>query len=116
MKYNPIITDHFEHPRNCRVLPDANAIGEAVNEVCMDRVRFYLRVKDGRVEEAAFQVEGCVPTIAAGSVVSEYAAGRQVEEMRRLTPGDVERMLGGLPATKKHAAHVAVEALRAALG
>jgi NifU-like protein involved in Fe-S cluster formation len=116
VKYNATITDHFEHPRNCCVLPDANAVGEAINEVCMDRVRLYLRVEVGRVAAASFQVEGCVPTIAAASMLTEYAAGKPLEQLRALTAAQIEQMLGGLPATKKHAAYVAAEALRAAVG
>lgn len=117
MNYNPTITDHFHHPRNCGALEGADAVGEAENPVCLDRLRLFLRLDraSGAVAEARFQAEGCVPTLAAGSLLTELVRGMRPAELLSLTPEDVERALGGLPATKKHAAHLAVEALHAAL-
>jgi NifU-like protein involved in Fe-S cluster formation len=73
-----------------------------------------LRVTDGRVVEARFQTYGCGPSIAASSLVTELVRDRPVEDLGELTPGAVERALGGLPADRRHAATLVIEALRAA--
>ena len=117
MNYSPTISDHFHHPRNCGAMDRADAVGEAENPVCLDRLRVYLRLDraSGTIAEATFQAEGCVPTLAVGSLLTELLRGKRPSELLPLTAEDVERELGGLPATKKHAAHLAVEALQAAL-
>jgi NifU-like protein involved in Fe-S cluster formation len=115
MKYNATITDHFESPRNMGELASANAVGEAENAVCLDRVRIYLLIDEGVVRQASFLAEGCVPTIAAASVLTGHVAGMSVADANGVTPEQIEALLGGIPATKRHAGHVAVEALREAL-
>ena len=115
MKYNAIIMDHFNNPRNAGTLANANAIGESTNEVCLDVMKLYLRVNGDVVAEASFQAEGCVPSIACGSFLTEYLPGRTIEELKAVDANPLETALGGLPSTKKHAAHLGADALREAL-
>ena len=44
---------------------NADAVGEGEYTGCGDLARVFLRVREGRVEEARFQAYGCGPTIAA---------------------------------------------------
>jgi NifU-like protein involved in Fe-S cluster formation len=116
MKYSDIIAQHFESPRNLGAMEDADAIGEAENAVCLDTLRLFLKFdENGSVIRASFQAEGCVPTIACGSFLTETIIGRTVEDLRGLDAEWFESRVGGLPATKKHAAILAIEALQKAL-
>lgn len=115
MKYNAKVMEHFANPRNVGVLPDANAVGEATNEACMDRMKLYLRVEGDCVKAATFQVEGCVPCIAAGSVLTEKISGIEKSQLEKLDADWLLCELNDLPATKKHAAYLAIEALRSAM-
>lgn len=92
-------------------------MGEAENAACLDRLRLYLRVDaaTNRITAATFEAQGCVPALAVGSLLTEYVTGRAPDDLRRLTPDLLENEMGGLPATKKHAAHLGVEALHDAL-
>jgi len=74
-----------------------------------------LQVSDGLIDEARFLVDGCPPSIAAGSVLTGLLVGRQVGEATLLTPQQVSAELGGLPRNKEHCAILAIDALRAAL-
>jgi NifU-like protein involved in Fe-S cluster formation len=116
VKYSAIIQEHFQRPRNVGILPDATATGEATNEACLDHLRLYIRVRDSRIEACTFQAEGCVPTIAVASVLTEYLVGRSVAEARTVDEHLIEELVQGLPRTKKHAAILAVDALRQAVG
>ena len=115
MKYNATITDHFDRPRNMGAMADATCMGEAENAVCLDRVRIYLRIERNTVVRASFQAQGCVPAIAAASIVTEYLTGLPMGKASDMTSDRVEELVGGLPSTKKHAAHVVAEALVRAL-
>ena len=114
MRYSATLLDHFLNPRNAGLMRDPDGTGMDEYEGCGDLARFFLRVRDGRVAEVRFQTYGCGPTIAAASVASELGRGRTVDDLSRLTSGDVEEALEGLPEDRKHAADVAAGALRAA--
>lgn len=112
--YSETLIAHFRSPRNSGMMRHPDAVGELEDGSCGDLVRFYLRVTDGRVVEARFQTYGCGPTIAASSVMTELVEGRTVVGLDSVTPGDIERALGGLPEDRRHAATVVVGAIRAA--
>ncbi len=61
------------------------------------------------------KANGCGPTIAAASVLTELIVGREVSELESLGRKEIIDALGHLPATKKHSAALAVEALQAAI-
>jgi nitrogen fixation NifU-like protein len=114
--YSPKVLEHLENPRNVGELADGAAIGEATNPVCGDLLRLYVRIVDGVITAASFKVQGCPPSIAAGSVLTGMITNLAVEEARKLTPQDVTRALDHLPRNKEHCSALAIDALRAALG
>lgn len=113
--YSAKVLEHLENPRNVGEMDDATAHGEATNPVCGDLLHLYLKVADGKIVEACFKVQGCTPSIAAGSVLTEMIVNLTVEEARALTPQDVTRALESLPRNKEHCSVLAIDALRAAL-
>ena len=96
------------------MMRNPDGVGEGEYPDCMDLARFYLRVRDGRVEEARFQAYGCGPTLAACSAGTEVAAGAALEELAEIGEARIEEAVGGLPAERRHAAAVVVRALQAA--
>jgi nitrogen fixation NifU-like protein len=114
VEYSPTLIDHFRNPRNAGMMREPDGVGEGEYEQCMDLARFYLRVRDGRVEEARFQAYGCGPTLAACSAGTEVAAGAALEELAEIREGRIEEAVGGLPAERRHAAAVVAQALQAA--
>lgn len=115
MAYSPTLKDHLANPRNAGELADANAIGEGTNPVCGDRLKLFLRIQNGRVEETGFLAYGCPPTLACGSALTELITGRSVAEIKEITRRDLVGAVGGLPARKHHAASLAIETLRQAI-
>jgi NifU-like protein involved in Fe-S cluster formation len=113
--YSPQVLEHLDNPRNVGAMAEASAQGVATNPVCGDLLHLYLKIEDGRVAAASFQVQGCPPSIAAGSRLTELIQGRAVIEVQQLKPKDLAAALGGLPRHKEHCAVLAIDALRAAL-
>jgi len=114
VEYSATLIDHFRNPRNAGMMREPDGVGEGEYEQCMDLARFYLRVRDGRVEEARFQAYGCGPTLAACSAGTEVAAGTALEELAEIGEATIEDAVGGLPAERRHAAMVVARALQAA--
>ena len=115
MIFSPTLLDHFEHPRNAGAMVDADAEAALENPVCGDRLRVWLRIRDGTIEEMRWQATGCAPAIAAASVLSELVRGLSVSDAQALDRDAIADALGGLPARKAHAAALAAAALRSAL-
>lgn len=113
--YSPKVLEHLENPRNVGAMSGATALGEATNPVCGDLLRLYLEVTAGKIISVSFEVQGCPPSIAAGSALTEMITNLPIEKARALTTQDVTRALEYLPRNKEHCAVLAIDALRAAL-
>jgi nitrogen fixation protein NifU and related proteins len=113
---NEKILEHFRNPHNAGNLAEPSAVAEVVNPVCGDTMRLSVRVQDGRVVEASFKTQGCVASIAAGSVLTDLLADRSLPEAREITALRISEELGELPPTTMHAAELAMDALITVLG
>src|SRR5262245_41269903 len=113
--YSVTVIETMENPRNVGEMSGATARGEATNPVCGDLLRLYIKVSDGKIADASFEVQGCPPSVAAGSALTEMIIGLTIDEARKLAPRDVTRALDSLPRNKEHCSVLAIDALRAAL-
>src|SRR5713226_4525589 len=113
--HSPELLDHFQNPRNAGEVPGADLVVEVSNPVCGDILKLWLRTEGERVLQAGFKCRGCVASMACGSAVTELLAGRTIAEAATLTVADVEQAVGGLEQASKHAAVLAVDAVRMAL-
>jgi nitrogen fixation NifU-like protein len=114
-KYSETLMDHFQSPRNSRVMDAPDLVGRVGELGRGPFMVLYLRMSGDRVERATFQTYGCGSTIACGSVLTELVAGRSAPECLALTPEDLVAALDGVPEDKLHGPAMAVAALRDAL-
>ncbi|HTK91045.1 MAG TPA: iron-sulfur cluster assembly scaffold protein [Verrucomicrobiae bacterium] len=114
MRYSETLIEHFRHPRNAGMMRDPDGVGESEYAECMDLARVFLRVREGRIEDARFQTYGCGPTIAASSAATELIRGAALADVLELADAQVTAAVGGLPPDRAHAAQVVTAAIRAA--
>jgi nitrogen fixation NifU-like protein len=113
--YTSQVSDHISNPRNVGELENPSGVGDVVNEVCLDRIRLTIRVRDGLLVEARVKASGCPPTLAAASALTELILEKRIDDLRSLGHEDVEKALGRLPVAKRHCSHLAIDALRSAI-
>ena len=113
--YNPIIKDHFTHPRNMGEIEDPDGIGEAQNPVCGDMMRLFIKVAGNRISDAKFLTFGCSVAIASSSITTEMIKGKTIEEALAVSKEMVADALGGLSPTKVHCSVLAEKAIKAAV-
>ena len=82
--YQETILDHNKRPRNFKKLEDANRSADGYNPLCGDKVKVYLRVEDGRVQDLSFEGSGCAISKASASVMTESLKGKSVEEVESI--------------------------------
>jgi nitrogen fixation NifU-like protein len=112
---NEKILEHFRNPHNAGNLAEPTAVAEVANPVCGDTMRLSVRLQDGRVLEARFKTQGCVASIAAGSVLTDLLTDRSLPDAREITAIKISEALGDLPPATMHAAELAMDALSAVL-
>jgi nitrogen fixation NifU-like protein len=110
--YSATLLDHFHHPRNVGEIAEASVVVEASNPVCGDLMKLWAVVREGRIQEVRFKAAGCVPSVACGSWLTEAILSRSIEELSALTPDEIISGLDGLPPASRHAAVLAIDALK----
>jgi NifU-like protein involved in Fe-S cluster formation len=110
--------EHFVHPRHVGVLnsdaPDVAAalVGEPVSGAIL---QLHLRVgAEGTITAVRFKAYGCAWTVACGSRLAEWLAGRTLAEAGHFRHHELVEKLEAPPA-KLHCAVLAETALKAAL-
>lgn len=114
-RLSDVVLEHFEHPRCGKPLSPPFLEGQVGSRGTPRYMGICVRVESNAVHAASFQAYGCACAIAAGSLLCEWALGRSVPEVRQLSATALEAMLGGLPATRRYCADLAIEAMREAL-
>lgn len=110
--YSEKVLDHFHHPRNVGEVHGATAEVEVTNPVCGDLMKLGVVVREGKLSEAKFKTQGCIPAVACGSWLTEAMLGKAPAELATITPEEIEAALGGLPPASRHASVLAADALK----
>lgn len=97
--YREIILDHYRQPRNRRALPvAATCSAEGSNPLCGDAVTVEVLLDDDRIEDIAFNGNGCSISQASASMMTEYAKGRRTDEARHAAEAFQQMMMTGEPS------------------
>jgi NifU-like protein involved in Fe-S cluster formation/metal-sulfur cluster biosynthetic enzyme len=115
--YNEKVLEHFRHPRNVGKIENADGKAMEGSPACGDMVSVQIKVdeKTKRIQDIKFESYGCASNIATGSIITEMAKGKTLEEAKKISWKQASDELGGLPAIKAHCSVLAVEGLRSAI-
>jgi len=117
LPYNEIVMEHFRHPRNVGKIDDADGKAMEGSPACGDMVSVHIKVNPDTkiIQDIKFESYGCASNIATGSIITEIAKGKTLDEARNITWQQASDALGGLPKVKAHCSVLAVEGLRSAI-
>ncbi len=117
LPYSEIVMEHFKDPQNVGRIEDPDAKSTEGSPACGDMVALYLKVDEETktITDIKFESYGCASNIATGSIITEMAKGRTLEEAKEISWKQATEKLGGLPPVKTHCSVLAVDALRAAV-
>jgi nitrogen fixation protein NifU and related proteins len=95
-------------------IPDADQVSEMTG-TCGDTMRICLKVENGVILDARYQVLGCPGAIASAMAVVDLIKGKKIADARNLNDGDVFRLLEDIPSQKNHCIQLAVKTFQKAL-
>jgi len=115
--YTKKVLGHFMHPHNVGKIDNPDATATEGSPACGDMVKLYLKVdeKSKEIADIKFESYGCASNIATGSIITDLAKGKNLEEAKKLSWKTAAEALGGLPPVKVHCAVLAVDALKTAI-
>ncbi len=82
--YEELIRDHSKKPRNYRVIEHPTREVEGYNPLCGDRYTVYVTMNGDRIEDIAFQGEGCAISKSSASLMTQALKGKTIAEAEKL--------------------------------
>jgi len=83
---------------------------------CGDLIKLYLEIdSNGIITDSKFYYLGCPGSAASTSALTELLKGKTVDQSKKITEGDILKMLGGLPESKLDCPTLSVKTLRKAI-
>lgn len=92
------------------ILPDADQCSEMTGS-CGDTMEVYLKIENDVIKDVRYQVMGCAGAVSAAMAAVDLVKGRTLKEAKKLTDGDVFRLLEEIPVKKHHCIQLAVKTL-----
>lgn len=98
-------------------MENPDIVADADDPSCGDQVHIEIALDStGRVEQVAFEGEGCMISMASTSLFTEYIKGRLLEELAALTEEEVLTLLDApVGPSRRRCALTPLVALRAGL-
>jgi nitrogen fixation protein NifU and related proteins len=117
VQYSQKVLDHFMKPHNVGKIENPDAEATEGSPACGDQVSIHLKVNPDTqiIEDIKFQSYGCASNIATGSIITDMAMGKTIEEAKDITWKEAAEELDGLPPVKMHCSVLAVDTLRKAI-
>jgi tRNA-uridine 2-sulfurtransferase len=110
-----IFRKHFKNPQNIGELTDYNASGKDSNLRSEILILFNSRIEKNIIADIRFKAFGCSYSIAASSMMTLLAKGKDLFEAARITEDNIEEELGNFPENKKDVLKVTLGAFRSML-
>ena len=117
MQYSQKVLDHFMHPHNVGKMENPDATATEGSPACGDQVTVYLKVHPEKhtIEDVTFLSYGCASNIATGSIITDLAKGKTLDEAKQISWRDAMEALDGLPPVKVHCSVLAADTLQTAI-
>ncbi|NIQ05647.1 MAG: DUF59 domain-containing protein [Candidatus Korarchaeota archaeon] len=117
LPYSEKVIEYFKNPKNVGEIENPDGKAKEGSPACGDMVALYIKVDDKtkKITDIKFKSYGCASNIATGSIITEMAKGKTIDEAKNISWQDAADELGGLPPVKTHCSVLAVDALKEAI-
>ena len=106
--------DYYLAKANMGAIPEPDQVSELTGP-CGDTMKCYLKMENGRIKDAKYQVLGCPGAISAAMALVDLVKGKTLDEALQVKDRDVFRELIEIPDQKQHCIRLAVKTLQKAI-
>jgi nitrogen fixation NifU-like protein len=106
--------DYYLTKPNMGSISDPDHVTELTGP-CGDTMRCFLKMENGRIKDAKYQVLGCPGAISAAMALVDLVKGKTLDEAMQVKDRDVFRELVEIPDQKQHCIRLAVKTLQKAI-
>ena len=82
---------------------------------CGDTIEIYVVLRDGIIDSASFETNGCIYSVACANAAVHLALGKSLTEARGINAASIIDYLETLPEHERHCAELAAAVLQLAL-
>jgi len=112
--YSEKVIKRWLNPRNLGKIRNPDGFAK-IKGPCGDTMQVSFKVKNHRISNIRFTTSGCATSIASGSMATELAKGRKIEEAAEISQEMILDALDGLPEESVHCALLASNTLKEAI-
>jgi nitrogen fixation NifU-like protein len=112
--YSEKVIERWLNPKNLGKIRTPDGFAK-IKGPCGDTMQISFKVKDHKISKIRFRTDGCASSIAAGSMATELAMGKTIEEVVKISPQMILDALDGLPEESVHCALLASNTLKEAI-
>ena len=112
--YSEKVIERWLNPKNLGKIRNPDGFAK-IKGPCGDTMQISFKVKGHKISKIRFGTDGCASSIAAGSMATELAMGKRIEEAVKISPQMILDALDGLPEESVHCALLASNTLKEAI-
>ena len=112
--YGEAFFQRWQNPLYRGGLKDADVFAQLKGQ-CGDTIAIFLKFEDGVVKKAAFETDGCAPSIVCGSIAAELTLAKDPERLLEITAEKIIEKIGRLPEEVHHCAFLAAAVVHGAV-
>lgn len=110
--YHKVLLDHYNHPKHRGALLNPDVSSGVFNPSCGDQVAIQALVNNEKITICKFEGKGCVISLAAASMLTEWATDKTLQEVQDFSSQDMLHMVKvQLGPNRVRCALLALEAL-----
>jgi len=113
--YSKKLIEVFTNPKNVGKMKNPSAKGTYQSPVCGDMLTIYIKVQDNKIIDCSFETWGCMVSVGISSAVTEFAKGKSLDQAKKITKTDLEKIIGQTPPVKAHCVQMSIKALKTAI-
>jgi nitrogen fixation NifU-like protein len=106
--------EYFLRKPNLGPMKGADHVTELTGP-CGDTMKCFLKINQGRIADAKYQVLGCPGAVSAAMALADLVRGKTLDEALQVKDRDVFRRLVQIPDQKQHCIRLAVKTLEKAI-
>lgn len=112
--YSNKAIDYYINKPHMGVISDPDITSEMTG-TCGDTMGIFIKMDNGVISDAKYQVMGCAGAISAAMAVVDLIEGKDLDYARTINDGTVFNVLEEIPVKKHHCIQLAVKTLHKAL-